>query len=219
MPERAGCPHARRRSSRNLSSQMGQFRQVYSAGWGTGWLVQDCACMTGGCGRRPNRSGWAFQAAVRVLPGPVDRASAAEVDRGRGVPGDGGMPVNVVALVEETGAELPGIGERGERRRELGQVLQGLNCASEYGLSLLTRGRECEPGDPSPFTECGKAAISGLRQPRMATVPTALRLAETRDHRVGRMPDRLRSSRCVTWAGHIGSTQIVNDMTGGERRI
>ena len=62
----------------------------------------------------------------RVLPGLVDRAGGTEVDRGRGVPGDPGMPVNVVVLVEETGAELAGVGQRGEGCRELRQVLQGL---------------------------------------------------------------------------------------------
>jgi hypothetical protein len=46
-----------------------------------------------------------------VLPGLVDRSGGAEVHRGRGVPGDPGMPVNVVVLVEESGAELAGVGE------------------------------------------------------------------------------------------------------------
>ena len=46
-----------------------------------------------------------------VLPGLVDRDVGAEVDRGGGVPGDAGVPVNVVVLVEEGGAEVAGVGE------------------------------------------------------------------------------------------------------------
>jgi hypothetical protein len=46
-----------------------------------------------------------------VLPGLVDRGVGAEVDRGRGVPGDAGVPVDVVVLMEEAGAELAGVGE------------------------------------------------------------------------------------------------------------
>ena len=58
-----------------------------------------------------------------VLPGLVDRAGGSEVDGGRGVPRDPGMPMDVVVLVEEAGAELAGVGQRGEGLRELGQVL------------------------------------------------------------------------------------------------
>jgi hypothetical protein len=91
-----------------------------------------------------------------VLPGLVDRAGSPEMDRGggvpRGVPRDPGMTVDVVVLVEEAGAELPGVGERGEGCRNSGRYLRVLNCASEYGLSLLTWGREWErvtPGSAS----------------------------------------------------------------------
>src|SRR5437660_5402 len=45
-----------------------------------------------------------------VLPGLVDGAVGAEVHRRRGVPGDAGMTVNVVVLMEETSAELAGVG-------------------------------------------------------------------------------------------------------------
>src|SRR5680860_746517 len=41
-----------------------------------------------------------------VLPVLVDRVGGAEVDRGRGVPRDPGMAVDVVVLVEEAGTEL-----------------------------------------------------------------------------------------------------------------
>src|SRR5680860_1390492 len=61
-----------------------------------------------------------------VLSVLVDRVGGAEVDRGRGVPRDPGMMVDVVVLVEEAGAELAGVSQRGEGFRELGQVLQGL---------------------------------------------------------------------------------------------
>jgi hypothetical protein len=47
-----------------------------------------------------------------VLAGLVDGAGGAEgaeVDRGRGVPGDPEVTMNVVVLVEEAGAELAGV--------------------------------------------------------------------------------------------------------------
>ena len=65
-----------------------------------------------------------------VLSVLVDRGGGAEVHRRGCVPRDPGMPVDVVVLVEEAGAELACVRQRGERVRELGQVLQGL----ELGL-------------------------------------------------------------------------------------
>ena len=47
----------------------------------------------------------------RVLPLLIDGLGSAEVDRGRGVPGDPGMPVDVVVLVEEAGAELASVSQ------------------------------------------------------------------------------------------------------------
>jgi hypothetical protein len=47
----------------------------------------------------------------RVLPLLIDGLGGAEVDRGRGVPSDPGMPVDVVVLVEEAGAELAGVSQ------------------------------------------------------------------------------------------------------------
>lgn len=46
-----------------------------------------------------------------VLPVLVDRVGGAEVHRCWGVPGDPGVPVDVVVLVEEAGAELAGVGQ------------------------------------------------------------------------------------------------------------
>ena len=46
----------------------------------------------------------------RVLPVLVDRVGGAEVDRGWSVPGDPGVPVDVVVLVEEARTELAGVG-------------------------------------------------------------------------------------------------------------
>ena len=44
-----------------------------------------------------------------VLPVLIDGVGGAEVDRGWGVPSDPGVPVDVVVLVEEAGAELAGL--------------------------------------------------------------------------------------------------------------
>lgn len=46
-----------------------------------------------------------------VVPVLVDGFGGAEVDRGWGVPGDPGVPVDVVVLVEEAGAELAGVSQ------------------------------------------------------------------------------------------------------------
>jgi hypothetical protein len=46
-------------AARNLSSQMRQFGSVH-LGCSWGWLIQNWAGITGGCGRDPNRSGWAW---------------------------------------------------------------------------------------------------------------------------------------------------------------
>ncbi len=96
-----------------------------------------------------------------VLPGLVDRAGGPEMDRGGGVPGDPGMTVDVVVLVEEAGAELPGVGERGEGCRELGQVLEGLVVSTNAGggerWRFTERGAVWEmevAGPPEPL--CGE---------------------------------------------------------------
>ena len=57
--------------------------------------------------------------------GVVDGVSGAEVDGGGGMPADPGMPVDVVVLVEEFGAELFGVLQRLEVVGEIGQVFQG----------------------------------------------------------------------------------------------
>ena len=64
-----------------------------------------------------------------VLSVLVDRVGGAEVDRGRGVPRDRRVAVDVVVLVEEAGTELAGVSQRSEGFRELGQVLQGLELS------------------------------------------------------------------------------------------
>jgi len=46
-----------------------------------------------------------------VLPVLVDRVGGAEVHRRGGVPSDARVPVDVVVLVEEAGAELAGVGQ------------------------------------------------------------------------------------------------------------
>ena len=63
------------------------------------------------------------------LPGLVDGVGSPEVHRCWCVPGDPGVMVDVVVFVEEAGAELAGLGEAGEGRGEVRQVLQGLELA------------------------------------------------------------------------------------------
>ena len=46
-----------------------------------------------------------------VLPVLIDRVGGAVMHGCGGVPGDAGMPVDVVVFVEEPGAELAGVGQ------------------------------------------------------------------------------------------------------------
>src|SRR6266851_995915 len=84
----------------------------------------------------------------RVLPGLVDRAGGTEVDRGRGVPGDPGMPVNVLYSWKKPAQNWRARASEAKDAGNSGRYFRVLNCASENGLSLLTRGRECERVTP-----------------------------------------------------------------------
>jgi len=92
-----------------LSSQLRQLRSVH-----LGFELRLVDPEVGGHGRRVRPSAEPLGMGVvgggeGVLPGLVDRVGGAEVDGGRGVPSDAGVPVSVVVLVEEAGAELPGV--------------------------------------------------------------------------------------------------------------
>src|SRR5665647_3845673 len=100
-----------RRPSRYLSSQM---RQLWSVvlGFEVGLVDPELG--------RHDRWVWSATESLGVgvvgggqgvLPVLVERVGGAEVDRGRGVPRDPGMMVDVVVLVEEAGAELAGVGQ------------------------------------------------------------------------------------------------------------
>jgi len=96
---------------RNLSSQLRQLRSVH-LGFGFGLVDPEL----GRHHRRVRSAAEPLRVDVvgggeGVLPVLVDRVGGAEVDRGRGVPGDPGMPVDVVVLVEEAGAELAGVSQ------------------------------------------------------------------------------------------------------------
>jgi len=93
-----------------------------------------------------------------VLPVLVDRVGGGEVDRGRGVPRDRGGAVDVVVLVEEAGAELAGVGQGGERGRELGQVLQGLELCLGVRVVVADPG----PGVGAGHTQVGQQRRHGL---------------------------------------------------------
>jgi hypothetical protein len=78
----------------------------------------------------------------------LDLGCGVEVDRRRGVHADPGVAMLMVVGGEEPLAERAGVGERPEPVREVGHILEGLNCASEYGLSFEHRGRECDRRTP-----------------------------------------------------------------------
>ncbi len=71
-----------------------------------------------------------------VLAVLVDCVGGAEMHRRWGVPGDPGMPVNEVVLVEEPGAELAGVGEGAEAGGEVRQVLEGLELCLGEGVVI-----------------------------------------------------------------------------------
>ena len=105
-------------------------------------MIQDGAGMTGGRGRRPDRSGVGVVGGGEgVLAVLIDRAGRPEVHRCRGVPGDPGMTMNVVVLVEESGQNCRASASEAKDAGNSGRYLRVLNCASPNGLSLDTCGR------------------------------------------------------------------------------
>jgi hypothetical protein len=77
-------------------------------------LIQNWVGMSGACGRRPTAESLGVGVVgggEGVLPVLIDFARGAEVHRGRDVPGDAGVPVGVVVLMEEADAELAGVGQ------------------------------------------------------------------------------------------------------------
>jgi hypothetical protein len=95
-------------SPRYLSSQMRHFEVKSSVV--LGWLVDPAVVGDLGWAGSPGEAlGVGGAGGVEgVLAGLVDGAGGREVDRGRGVPADPGMAVDVVVLGEEPVAERPG---------------------------------------------------------------------------------------------------------------
>jgi hypothetical protein len=109
-------------------------------------LIQAVPGIWGALGRRVKRRGFAAQAAVSTAWRFVlDRGRSADMHRVRGVQPDPGMQTMLVVVVgEEHAAERAGVLHGPERARKAGQYFSVLNCASLYGLSLLTFGWECD---------------------------------------------------------------------------
>jgi hypothetical protein len=77
-------------------------------------------------------------------PAGLDVHGGAVVHRGGRVHRDPGMAVLVIVAAEELAAKTLASSMDPNRPGNAGQYLSVLNCASEYGLSLDTCGRECD---------------------------------------------------------------------------
>ena len=113
----------------------------------TGLLIQAVTGILGARGRRVNarvRGAGGHSGRPGVCPG--SRARCADVHRVRGVQRYPGMPVLVVVIGEEHAAERAraSCSDPNVREKPGGLLLSVFNCASLYGLSLLTFGRECD---------------------------------------------------------------------------
>ena len=75
--------------------------------------------------------------------------------------------MDVVVLVEEAGAELAGVGQRGEGLRELGQVLEGLEL--RFGERVIVRdpGLEWERVTPRSASSA-ETGLEVIEVPRSA---------------------------------------------------
>ena len=110
----------------------------------TGLVIQAGPGILGARGLRVKRRGRGAGGVQHGLALVLDRGRGAGMDRVRGVQPDPGMPVLVVVIGEEHAAERAGVLQRPEPAGKAGQYFSVLNCASLYGLSLLTFGRECD---------------------------------------------------------------------------
>ena len=79
-----------------------------------------------------------------ISPPGADGHRGAVVYGGGGVQADAGVPVDGVVVGEELLAERAASASEPKRSGKTGQYFRVLKFASEYGLSLDTRGRECE---------------------------------------------------------------------------
>ena len=79
---------------------------------------------------------------ARAVPDGEDRRGAAVVDVGRREIVEPAVMVRVVVPREQIAADGARVFERAEPSGNSGRYFTVRNCASENGLSLLTRGRE-----------------------------------------------------------------------------
>lgn len=77
----------------------------------SGWLIQNWVGIRGVWSVAEPLGVGVAGGGEGVLPVLVDGAGGAEVDRRSTVPSDPGVPVDVVVLVEEAGAELAGLSQ------------------------------------------------------------------------------------------------------------
>lgn len=105
----------------------------------------------------------------------VDSSCGAEVHRGRSVPTDAGMVMDVVVFVEEPSRKVrasPSVANDFGKSCRHSRVL---NWASENGLSLETLGRECDRVTP-------RKVRSSETSPEVIAVPRNLKLFWRRQH-------------------------------------
>jgi hypothetical protein len=89
------------------------------------------------------------------------------VDVGRSVQTQPGVAVNLVVVGEELPAVRPSPLDGVELAGKIGRYFRVLNCASEYGLSLLTRGRSASVPSAASFSRASLTFTASTR-PRQA---------------------------------------------------